>query len=218
MKKVFSIYLAIIALALVNTACTVNLESGGARTDADEAPTVIEIEAPDPRARQSGDLSPMNDLLDDGALPEACVNGPIAEVDREPFRITDSWAYGVANFTGQIVAIEEVRPWTEGEMMTRLYIQVEDDGSSPVAFNWFHDMFYNQGNTVNTATEGGIQFGLGELINGNEISSTAHISDEMEATLLQALETGDPITLDLTIPAYHGSGAPANFSFACWIQ
>lgn len=154
-------------------------------------------------------------------LPSQCleVETNKTEVDK-PFHVIAKEAseqgYGYAAVDGKVM-VQKEEVW--GEIHEKVYLIVEEPATEGPWKN-FVDYFMKlveEGNTVNTAFNGNVVFGLG-IYDNDQFLTTADISDKAEAKIVQGIESGERIHLTLTIAEYLGRGAPAEFTFACKIE
>lgn len=128
-----------------------------------------------------------------------------------PYREIDSRAAGTVTARGQIVTREQS---VFGTPVTAVYLVVAS--SSPPLFRSNNLERVGRDNTINRIEDGQLFYKLGTLRNGEFVSS-ANVSERARARILEANRTGGTTALTLQVPLYEGSGAPADFTFACAI-
>lgn len=140
-------------------------------------------------------------------------NAPIVTVDNEDFRETDQGHYGQFTFEGTITSIIGEAPFS-GETVENIYLKVdENDGA---AFQYYQSLV-EDGNTINFMQDDKLYFMLGLLETGKVVSS-ASMTDETEAKILAALESGEVISLTMLQAVEMGRGAGPGSTFACVIE
>ncbi len=142
----------------------------------------------------------------------------ICDNNKFPFKLDKiGGAHGQFVFTGTITDELEQKPWSmdETDLIPVVRMQVNHSDISE-ALEYYKEMA-NRGNTINDIEGGGLGFKLG-IIDNEEFSSSAKISESAIEKIFDALESGEEISLTLTQAFLPGMGAPANYSFACEIE
>ena len=142
----------------------------------------------------------------------------IKQIITGPFRSIDGSIFaGEATLSGYVIT-RNIKYF--GKEIKRVYLKISPQKKNTPQGNFYSYFIHmvEEGNTVNLKEDNNLLFGLGELTNGNTLSSTADISPLAKARILSAIKTGNIISLRIQVPIWKGMGAPSNFSFACAIE
>lgn len=136
----------------------------------------------------------------------------VASVRTEPYtRVSESRGAGTVMIEGTLVA-QTRTIW--GSTTTPVYVAVAT--SSPALFEELNKERVSRGNTVNRLEGEQLLFKVGVLENGT-LRSSANISERARTAIEHAVGTNERLRFSMHIPVYEGSGAPADFTFACAI-
>lgn len=140
------------------------------------------------------------------------------ENNKFPFELDEiGGGHGQFSLTGIVKKEMEQRPWSFDETDLISIIRMEVNNIDiPEALEYYKSMA-NRGNTINHISNEKLSFKLG-IFENDEFSSSATISETTIEKILNAIETGEEISLNLTQAFLPGMGAPAHFSFACEIS
>ncbi len=142
----------------------------------------------------------------------------VCDNNKFPFKLDEiGGAHGQFVLTGTITDELEQRPWSmdEADLISVIRMQVEHSDMSE-ALEYYKEMA-NRGNTINDIKGEKLGFKLG-IIDNEEFSSSAKISESTTKKIFDALENGEEISLTFTQAFLPGMGAPANYSFTCEIE
>lgn len=133
--------------------------------------------------------------------PQLCIEksgDPTMVVDRE------------FSMTGRLVSEAGEAPFS-GEAVDYVYLVVANDDSSD--FDYFHE----GAGKIDKAVGDELYLKLGVLEAG-DLDSSAYISEEDEAAILAALNSGEASTLNMLSASTLGQGASASSVSVCLIQ
>lgn len=138
---------------------------------------------------------------------------PIRELPVGNFRsINEDLALGTISLTGVVVS-EEREIWDEN--VTAVYLAILEDEKNEEFYDHYRGLVENR-NTVNLVENNTLFFKIG-VLEGRLLLSTASISEKARVEILRSLEEEQGVNLNVVVPIYEGTEAPASFSFACAI-
>lgn len=153
-------------------------------------------------------------------VPKSCLDFPEnKDLITKPFQMVNDYeGAGQVTLSGTVTK-RDGEVW--GQPVDKVYFAIHRpaiEGPDQRFFDYFNGMI-DSGNTVNLGSKFGDSMGftLGIIDNG-KFSSTAGVSDSAHDAIMSVLDTGESISLTLSVPKYLGMGAPANFSFVCMIE
>ena len=218
MKKFVS-FLALVSLVLAFSGCVITPKE--AKTDEEK---VVEEEAVEEEAVEEEAVE--EEAVEEEAeelpaetaavleLPAICLDFPEnVTLLNEPFAIVGEYGEGA----GQATLAGTVKTVTAdffGNNFEYVYFMISDSSSD--FYKYFKGMV-DGGNTVNMADGEVLGFTLGVLEDG-KLSTSSLVSESTQEKVLNALDTGEELSLKLAVPKYMGKGAAYNFSFACVIE
>ncbi|MBD3331041.1 hypothetical protein GF354_05980 [Candidatus Peregrinibacteria bacterium] len=208
MKKI-QIVIAVFTLIVLTACIEVNTDQDTPDTKADEEASQSE-NITEPETENQNDESG-SEVINEPESEEELTESDyyLCENNKFPF---NSENHGQFSITGEVFILNAPEPWTEDETIDYIKMKVSEF-SSPVAEKYFMDLA-EKGNTINLIEGDSIIFAIGTY-EDQIFKSTAEISDQLKNEIISATDSGEELTLDLTVPYFPGRGAPPEFTFAC---